>query len=128
MQVTPKSLHGLIDYAVGALLLVGPWLFGIADHGTARTVTMAFGAAIIINSLCTDHDFGVLRRLSMTSHLLIDAACGGLLIAAPWVGGFADRSWIPHLVIGTVVAARSVAFLLGLGISDVMAPRGGTNK
>jgi hypothetical protein len=128
MQVTPKSLHGLIDYVVGVLLLVGPWLFGIADHGTARVVTMAFGAAIIMNSLCTEHEFGLYRRLPMTTHLFIDAICGGLLIAAPWVCGFADRSWIPHLVIGTVVAARSVAFLMGLGITGVLATRSGTSK
>jgi hypothetical protein len=35
-------------------------------------------------------------------HLLLDAASGLLLAVSPWLFGFADRVFWPHLVIGLV--------------------------
>jgi hypothetical protein len=38
----------------------------------------------------------------MSVHLFLDAAGGILLAASPWLFGFADEVWVPHLVLGLI--------------------------
>jgi hypothetical protein len=33
MRFIPTRIHGFLDYAVGVLLIVVPWLFGFAAGG-----------------------------------------------------------------------------------------------
>lgn len=101
----PQSVYAVADYALGALLLVAPWICGFSDHMLATATTMSFGAAIIAYSAFTDYQLAALRRVPMPIHLALDAVVGGLLIGAPFMFGFADRTWIPHLVIGVVTAS-----------------------
>ena len=101
MRIIPTRIHGILDYLMGALLLVAPWLFGFADEGgAARWVPVALGAGVIVYSLLTRYELGIAPLLSMPAHLGLDAAGGLLLAASPWLFGFADRVWVPHLVFG----------------------------
>lgn len=111
MKTKPGSIHLFGDYVIGLLLIAGPILFGFSDNLAATIVTIAFGAAITANSLYTTNPWYERRRLPMTIHMLIDGAIGGLLIAAPWMFGFDHRTWIPHLVIGCVIAGRAAIYL-----------------
>jgi hypothetical protein len=36
----------------------------------------------------------------MPVHLATDVAAGALLAVSPWLFGFADRVYLPHLVVG----------------------------
>lgn len=110
MKATLSTFHAAGDYVIGVLLLIGPWLFGFADDSPASVITRTFGAVTIAFNLFTDYELGAYRRIPLTARLLVDAALGGLLIGAPWMFGFADTTWIPHLVIGTVQASRSCLF------------------
>ncbi len=94
--------HGFFDYLLAALLMVSPWLLGFARGGAANWVPIAVGAAIVVYSLLTDYEFGVLRRVQMPTHLWFDAFAGVLLIASPWLLGFDDRVWVPHVVLGAL--------------------------
>jgi hypothetical protein len=58
------------------------------------------GAATIGYSLLTDYEFAVARVIRMPVHLGLDMASGALLAASPWLVGFSDRVWWPHLVVG----------------------------
>jgi hypothetical protein len=110
MKPKPGSIHLVGDCVIGLLLIAGPIVFGFSDNVAATIVTIVFGAAIAANSLFTMNPRRERRRLPMTIHMLIDGTLGGLLIAAPWMFGFAERTWIPHLVIGCVIAGRAVAY------------------
>lgn len=101
----PQSVYAVADYVLGALLLAAPWVCGFSDHMLATAITMSFGAAIIAYSAFTDYQLAAMRRVPMPIHLALDAAVGGLLIGAPFMFGFADRTWIPHLVLGIVTAS-----------------------
>ena len=95
----------MLDYAVGALLIVAPWLLGFAAGGAETWVPVILGAAAIVYSLFTDYELGVVRIIPMRTHLGVDAASGVLLAASPWLFGFAGLVFLPHLVLGLVEIA-----------------------
>jgi hypothetical protein len=101
----PQSIYAVADYALGAVLIAAPWLCGFSDHLTATAITIGFGAAIIGYSAFTDYQLSAMRSVPLPIHFALDAIVGGLLIGAPFMFGFADRTWIPHLVIGIVTAS-----------------------
>lgn len=98
----PTRIHGMLDYLLGALLIASPWLFGFADHEAARWVPVVLGAGVLLYSLLTDYELGVVKKLQMPVHLMLDALGGLLLAVSPWVLGFDERVWMPHVVLGAV--------------------------
>jgi hypothetical protein len=105
----PTRVHGILDYLMGVLLIASPWVLGFHAGGTETWVPVALGAGVIAYSLFTDYELGAVRRLPMTTHLWLDALGGVLLAVSPWVLGFDERVWIPHVVFGVLeVAAAAV--------------------
>jgi hypothetical protein len=100
MRVIPTRVHGYLDYMMGALLIASPWLFGFATGGAEQWVPVALGASAIIYSLLTDYELGAARVISMPTHLTLDLLSGILLAASPWIFGFADYVYLPHLILG----------------------------
>lgn len=110
MRFLSTRVHGALDYAMGALLIAAPWLLGFADDadGAATWVPVVLGAGVILYSLLTDYELGVVRKIPMPTHLLLDLGGGVLLAASPWLFGFADEVWVPHLVLGLLEVGASL--------------------
>ncbi len=113
MRIIPTRIHGMLDYLVGALLIAAPWLFDFDRGGAETLVPVLLGVSTLVYSLFTDYELGAVRRIPMRTHLNLDLASGILLAASPWLFGFADYVWQPHLIvglieIGTVLMSRSV--------------------
>ena len=100
MRVIPTRMHGMLDYVMGVLLLVAPYVLGFADGTAAQYVPQALGVAMLGASLLTDYELGLVRVIPMPVHLMLDFASGALLAASPWLFGFADRLYWPHLILG----------------------------
>jgi hypothetical protein len=100
MRFIPTRVHGMLDYASGLLLIVAPYLFGFADGTAAQYVPQAIGAGILLMSLVTDYELSLAKLVPMPVHLGVDVAGGLLLAASPWLFGFADRVYWPHLILG----------------------------
>lgn len=100
MRFIPTRTHGFIDYAMGLLLIVSPWLLGFAAGGAETWVPAILGAGAIGYSLFTDYELGMVRRIPMSTHLGLDAGSGLLLAISPWLFGFADLVYLPHLILG----------------------------
>ncbi len=108
MRFIPTGVHGVVDYLVGILLIGVPFVVGfgtgaetgIAVGNAATYVPVLLGFGTIIYSLCTNYELGVLRVIPMRGHLVLDAASGVFLAASPWIFGFADRVFWPHLLFG----------------------------
>jgi hypothetical protein len=98
----PTRVHGMLDYLLGALLIAAPWLFGFADGGAEQWVPVALGAGVLLYSAFTDYELGVVKKLQVPAHLLLDALGGLLLAVSPWMFGFDERVWIPHVAVGLV--------------------------
>lgn len=95
------KIHGYIDYMMGLLLIVSPMLFNLPD-GTASTLPVVLGIGTILYSLLTDYELGLFKVLPMKAHLGIDLVAGLLLIAAPWLFGFADQVIWPFVILGVL--------------------------
>ena len=100
MRFLPTRVHGYLDYIVGALLIAAPWLFDFAAGGAETWVPVILGAAAILYSLLTDYELGLSKTISMRTHLMLDLLSGIVLAASPWLFGFADYIWEPHLIFG----------------------------
>lgn len=100
MRFIPTKIHAVVDYLVGALLIVSPWLFDFAIGGVAQWLPVILGAGVIAYSLVTDYEYAATRKLSMPAHLWLDGLGGALLAVSPWLFGFADLVYWPHLIIG----------------------------
>ncbi len=108
MRFISTRIHGMADYATGLLLIAAPWLLGFADGSAAQWVPVVIGASILVMSLLTDYELSLSRVIPMPVHLGVDAAGGLLLAASPWIFGFADRVFWPHLIIGLLEIGAAV--------------------
>lgn len=95
------KIHGYLDYGMGILLIILPFILGFPE-GAATWVFVILGAGTIVYSLFTDYELGWKRVLSMKTHLGLDVAAGILLAASPWIFGFADEVYLPHLIFGVI--------------------------
>ncbi|NBJ10129.1 SPW repeat domain-containing protein [Microvirga arsenatis] len=100
MRFLPTRLHGAIDYLWGLALLSTPWLLGFDDVPAATWVAVVFGVGAILYSALTAYELGLLKILPMPMHLILDGIGGIVLAASPWLFGFADRVYLPHLLFG----------------------------
>lgn len=100
MRFIPTRIHGMLDYGMGLILIAAPWLFGFARGGAETWLPVILGLGAIVYSLFTDYELGVVRKLSMPAHLTLDGLSGALLAVSPWLFGFADHVWVPHVVLG----------------------------
>jgi SPW repeat len=108
MRFLPTRIHGVIDYIWGVLLLASPWIFGFADGGAAQWVAVVVGLGAIAYSAVTDYELGLVRLAPMRLHLLLDGLGGALLAASPWIPGFSDRVYGPHLAFGLFAVVASL--------------------
>ncbi len=100
MKIINRKTHGYLDYLVGALLIAAPWLFNFYEGGSESWIPIMLGIGTIIYSLITDYELGATGIIPMKIHLMIDLIAGIFLAASPWLFGFADIIFWPHLVVG----------------------------
>lgn len=110
----PPYVHGILDYLVGALLIAMPWLFGFAQGGAETWVPVIVGAGAILYSLFTDYPLGVVRRLPLSRHLILDGLGGFFLFVSPFLFGFGNEVLDPFLIFGA----------LEIGVAIFTRPRG----
>ena len=100
MNVINSRTHGVIDYVTGALLLIAPYIFGFANNGIEHWLPMVLGAMIIVMSLITRYELSIAKIIPLPTHLMVDIVAGLLLAVSPWLFGFANVIWWPHLLVG----------------------------
>lgn len=97
-----------MDYLMGALLIAAPWIFDFNSGGAETWVPVILGVSVILYSLLTDYELGATRGISMRTHLTLDFLGGSLLAASPWIFGFNDSVYLPHLVLGILEIGASL--------------------
>jgi hypothetical protein len=100
MRFIGTKTHGYLDYIMGALLIAATWIFDFDRGGAETWVPVVLGTGVILYSLLTDYELGASRQISMRTHLMLDLIGGALLAVSPWLFGFAEYVWAPHLIFG----------------------------
>ena len=100
MRFISTRFHAKLDYLTGVFLIATPRLFGFTESTEAAWVCMIAGGLALTYSIFTDYQGGVIRSIPMRVHLILDVMSGIVLAASPWLFGFADEVYLPHLIIG----------------------------
>ena len=85
----PLYVHGIVEYGVGALSILAPFLFSF-DSDTARVVSILLGAGIVVLGFVTESPTGVVRNLPIASHVVLDYVLSLVLLVAPFIFSFTD--------------------------------------
>ncbi|HYP17366.1 MAG TPA: SPW repeat protein [Opitutus sp.] len=100
MRFIPTRIHGVLDYALGLLLILSPRLFGFQTGGIEAKLPVILGVSALVYSLLTRYELGLVKVLPFRVHMTLDFLSGLLLAISPWVFGFADTVWVPHVLFG----------------------------
>ena len=100
MKIISTKVHGVLDYLMGVILIASPWLLNFDRGGAETWVAVVLGAGVILYSLFTDYEYSVAKGISMRTHLTLDVLSGIFLAASPWIFGFNEYVYLPHLIFG----------------------------
>jgi hypothetical protein len=99
-----KTLHAYLDYPVAIGLMMMPIVLGLgAVNPLAFWLSVATGAAALLLTLFTDHQFGLVRIIPYKLHLAVDFMVGVAFVAAPFVLGFTGLEATYYWVLGATV-------------------------
>ena len=87
----PRFVHGVLEYAAGALLIAAPFLLQF-DSGAAVALSVVAGVVMIVVAASTEGPTSLVNSIPIAAHLLLDYALAALLIAAPFLFGFSDET------------------------------------
>lgn len=92
----PISLrtHALLDAVLLGFILVAPWLLGYSQHVGATQWSVALFFIGIGLNVVTDYPLGLVRKLPMKFHKMVEMTSPGLFIAIPWLF-FRDAGAMP---------------------------------
>ncbi len=84
-------MHGLLtDYPYVLIVGTAPFWLGFRDQRTPATLCFVLAAAILLTSLVTRAEWGLLRVLPYKLHLVADVAVGLFALLSPFLLGFSD--------------------------------------
>ncbi|UHG94255.1 SPW repeat domain-containing protein [Spirosoma oryzicola] len=104
-SVVSTKGHAVLDYLVGTVMIGVPWLLGFSYDLRAMWPLATAGGLVLLLAVVTDYEGGLSKKLLMMLHLAFDRLIGSLLGASPWLLGFADRIFLPHLILGLLLLA-----------------------
>lgn len=108
MKIISTRMHGVLDYLTGLFLIAMPWLFLFGGNHISTWIPVILGVAIILYSLFTDYEYGIIPEITMRGHLVLDALAGIILVVSPWLLNFNDIVYLPHMVVGVVLIILSL--------------------
>ena len=106
-MITTK-FHAAVDYLFGIAAIAAPWVLGFGSLKTPTYVLVTSGVITILVSLSTDYPGGLVKIVSMRSHLKIDVLIGVALGFSPWLLSFSRELYVPHLIMGVFAVVASL--------------------
>lgn len=100
MKILPTKIHGVLDYLVGLILITLPMMMDFGEYRSESWVLIGAGSLALIYSIFTNYEAGLIKYIPMRIHLIIDFISGAFVTASPWLLGFSDKVYMPHLILG----------------------------
>lgn len=105
-------VHNILDYIIGAALVLCPYLFGFAHTMFAHSVFQLLGVVLILYSLLTEYPISIAKIIPLSMHMTFDVVTGIFLISAPFIYNY--RSELS-------AAQYALHWVLGLGAIALVA-------
>ena len=99
----PPLVHGVIEYAVGILFIVAPFVFSF-EESSATAASVVVGLALLAFTATSRLPTGLVRGIPSGVHATVDVVAAVLLVALPFILGFTDEGPPTTLFIGLGVA------------------------
>lgn len=106
MKILSPTIHGVLDYAVGAAFLLAPTLLGFREQ--AAVLSYVIGVLFIGAAIVTRYPLGLLKLLPFPVHGVIETIMALGFIAAPWLFGFSGQPAARNFFVGAGVALLAV--------------------
>jgi len=106
-QILSTKTHGIIDIGFVLVLIAAPFALGFANGGAVQWVPQALAVVLLISSMLTRYEWGMIGMFSMPMHLMLDVGAGAFLVASPWLFGFANVTYWPHVILGLIAIATA---------------------
>jgi len=82
----------MTEYAIAALLIAAPFLFGFSDIGSATAVSIVAGVVVLVSGATTEgFPSALVKVVPVTVHVALDYVLAVVFIAAPFLFGFSDE-------------------------------------
>ena len=99
-QPIKTNLHTYFDYGSAIIIATSPWVFFIDHVPMVIPLSITIGLFIVVMSLLTAYEGGIIRVIPMQIHLFLDVVIGILFAISPWLLGFAHETHIFQLAVG----------------------------
>jgi hypothetical protein len=112
MKFISPALHGVLDYLTFGAFLAIPTAYDFT--GAYAVVCYLLAASVLVMALLTNMPLGAAKVLPFWVHGRVELVAGLVLIASPWIFGFAHSSETArNLFIGA-----GIAFLVVNALTD----------
>ena len=101
MRIISTRVHGILDYLISIVLLSYPVITGF--HSPDNWISAFVGFGIGAYSLLTHYETGLIKRISIFSHIVLDICTGIFLVLSPWVFNFNKSSALFYFIAGSVL-------------------------
>lgn len=108
MQIIETKTHAYIDYSVGIILIAAAYLLNFQSEKMPNTVLYAVGAWSLLYSLLTNYELGFIKIIPINIHFMLDTITGIFLATSPWLLGFSDKVFLPHLILGLTIIGAAI--------------------
>ena len=102
MRFISTKFHGVLDYLSGILFIASPWLFNFADGSYAQKILVIAGIIVMLMSVMTNYEAGLIKRIPMATHLYADILLGIILLISPWLFNFYEYVALPYIIFGVL--------------------------
>ena len=110
-QPITRREHALTDFSYIPTVAAAPTLFGFEDEPDAVFMTRVLAGGILLSSVFTRAEWGLIRVMPYKGHLAADFLGGVVSLAAPWACGFSHNRRARNTFVAMGVAGLCAALL-----------------
>ena len=99
MKILSPRVHGYLDYLLVALFLLAPTLFGMSS--VPGMISYALAVVHLTETFFTAFPLGLVNLIPFTIHGASEFLISFVLIAMPWVAGFAAEAPARNFFVGS---------------------------
>lgn len=88
-QSIGPAMHGLLDYLLVIILIIGPRVAGFAASTIQAKFCWVIAVLLLILSILTRYPLGAKKLIGFVSHGVVEIVIGIALVILPWTRDFA---------------------------------------